>query len=165
MKELGIENATEQRSSMVLISLKPEPIPLNLKVILIGNSNIYQTLLAMDSDFRKLFKIKVEFEESAQINETNLNKLAQIIHGFCEHEGLPHLDKEAMAKLVEYGSKLAGSHSKVSTRFDDLIQIVGEAATWVKISRLKRIVHRIVVCTVKCTICSIPTILQQGNMH
>ena len=137
MKELGIENATEQRSSMVLVSLKPEPIPLNLKVILIGNSNIYQTLLAMDSDFRKLFKIKVEFEESAEINENNLNKLAQIIHGFCEHEGLPHLDKEAMAKLVEYGSKLAGSHSKVSTRFDDLIQVVGEAATWAKISRSK----------------------------
>ena len=137
MKELGIENATEQRSSMVLVSLKPEPIPLNLKVILIGNSNIYQTLLAMDSDFRKLFKIKVEFEESAEINEDNLNKLAQIIHGFCEHEGLPHLDKGAMAKLVEYGSKLAGSHSKVSTRFDDLIQVVGEAATWAKISKSK----------------------------
>ena len=137
IKELGIENASDQRSSMVMVSLKPEPIPLNLKVILIGNSNIYQTLLAMDSDFRKLFKIKVEFEESALINDTNLNKLAQIIHGFCDAEGLAHLDKEAMARLVEYGSRLAGSHSKVSTRFDDLIQIVGEAATWAKISKSK----------------------------
>lgn len=137
IKELGIENAAEQRSSMALISLKPEPIPLDLKVILIGSSNIYQTLLAMDSDFRKLFKIKVEFEESAEINSSNLNKLAQIIHGFCSHEELPHLDKEAMARLVEYGSKIAGSHSKVSTRFDDLIQVVGEAATWAKISKSK----------------------------
>ena len=137
IKELGIENASEQRSSMALISLKPEPIPLDLKVILIGNSNIYQTLLAMDSDFRKLFKIKVEFEESAEITDKNLNKLAQIIHGFCAHEELPHLDKEAMARLVEYGSKMAGSHSKVSTRFDDLIQVVGEAATWAKISKSK----------------------------
>ena len=137
IKELGIENTSDQRSSMVMVSLKPEPIPLNLKVILIGNSNIYQTLLAMDSDFRKLFKIKVEFEESALINDTNLNKLAQIIHGFCDAEGLAHLDKEAMARLVEYGSRLAGSHSKVSTRFDDLIQIVGEAATWAKISKSK----------------------------
>ena len=58
MKEIGIENNVEQRSSMALISLKPEPIPLDLKVILIGNGTIYQTLLAMDSDFRKLFKIK-----------------------------------------------------------------------------------------------------------
>ena len=137
MKELGIENTADQRSSMVLVSLKPEPIPLNLKVILIGSSSIYQTLLAMDSDFRKLFKIKVEFEDDAMINEENLNKLARIIHGFCEHEELPHLDKSAMARLVEYGSKIAGSHSKVSTRFDDLIQVVGEAATWAKIAKSK----------------------------
>ena len=137
MKEVGIENNGEQRSSMALISLKPEPIPLDLKVILIGNGTIYQTLLAMDSDFRKLFKIKVEFEESAEITKENLNKLAQIVHGFCEAEELPHLDKSAMARLVEYGSKIAGSHSKVSTRFNDLIQVVGEAATWAKLSKSK----------------------------
>ena len=137
IKELGIENANEQRAAMTLISLKPEPIPLNLKVILIGNSSIYQTLLAMDSDFRKLFKIKVEFEESAKISNENLNKLAQIIHGFCQHQELPELDKTGMARLVEYSSKLAGSHSKVSTRFDDLMQVVGEAATWAKLSKSK----------------------------
>ena len=142
IKELGIENQAEQRSSMVLISLKPEPIPLNLKVILIGNSSIYQTLLSMDSDFRKLFKIKVEFEETAEASNENLNKLAQIIHGFCEHQELPDLDKSAMARLVEYSSKLAGSHSKVSTRFDDLMQVVGEAATWAKLSRSKVVTEK-----------------------
>ena len=139
IKELGIENTTDQRSSMVLVSLKPEPIPLDLKVILIGNSNIYQTLLQMDSDFKKLFKIKVEFEESAPITPENVNKLARTIHSFCETEELPHLDKEAMARLVEYGSKLAGSHSKVSTKFDSLMQIVGEAGTWAKIAKSKTI--------------------------
>ena len=144
IKEIGIENPAEQRTSMVLVSLKPEPIPLNLKVILIGNSNIYQTLLAMDSDFRKLFKVKVEFEESAKITPENLNKLSQIIHGFCEHEGLPPLDKEAMARLIEYASKLAGSHSKVSTRFDALIQVVAEAATWARLSRSKIITPKFI---------------------
>ena len=137
VKELSIDNVSEQRSSMALISLKPEPIPLDLKVILIGSSSIYQTLLAMDSDFKKLFKIKVEFEEDASINSENLQKLAQIVHGFCTHEELPHLDKSGMARLVEYASKLAGSHSKVSTRFDNLTQVVGEAATWAKLSRAK----------------------------
>ena len=137
IKEIAIEHANEQRASMVMISLKPEPIPLNLKVILIGNSSIYQTLLSMDSDFRKLFKIKVEFEDDAPITKENLNKLACIVHGFCEHAELPHLDKKAMARLIEYASKLAGSHSKISTRFDDLIQIVGEAATWAKIAKSK----------------------------
>lgn len=60
----------------------------------------------MDSDFRKLFKIKVEFEDDAPLNNENANKLAQIIHGFCEAEQLPHLDKGAMARLIEYASKL-----------------------------------------------------------
>ena len=137
VKELGIESIQEQRSSMVMISLKPEPIPLDLKVILIGNSQIYQTLLAMDADFKKLFKIKVEFEDDAPLNKENANKLARIIHGFCENDNLPHLDRTAMARLTEYASKLAGSHSKISTRFDDLIQIVGEAATWTKIAKCK----------------------------
>lgn len=144
VKQIAIENTTDQRSSMVLVSLKPEPIPLDLKVILIGSANIYQTLLAMDSDFRKLFKIKVEFEESAEINKDNVNKLARIIHGFCETEELPHLDKEAMSKLVEYGSRLAGSHSKVSTRFNDLMQVVGEAATWAKMSKSKTVTAKFI---------------------
>ncbi len=144
IKKIGIENSTEQRSSMVLISLKPEPIPLDLKVILIGNSNIYQTLLAVDSDFRKLFKIKVEFEETAEINKENVNNLAKIIHGFCEDEELPHLDKSAMARLIEYASKLAGSHNKISTRFNDLIQVVGEAATWAKISKSKLVTGKLI---------------------
>lgn len=137
IKEVGIENTADQRSSMVLVSLKPEPIPLDLKVVLIGSANIYQTLLAMDSDFKKLFRVKVEFEESTLISEENVNKLARTIHGFCESEELPHLDRGAMARLVEYGSKLAGSHSKVSTKFDSLMQVVGEAGTWAKMSKAK----------------------------
>ncbi len=144
VKELSIENTADQRSSMVMISLKPEPIPLNLKVILIGSANIYQTLLAMDSDFKKLFKIKVEFEDDALINQENLYKLSQIVHGFCEHEELPHLDKSGMARLVEYASKLAGSHKKVSTRFDDLTQVVGEAATWAKMSKSKVVTSKFI---------------------
>lgn len=82
MKELLIENTADQRSSMVMVSLKPEPIPLDIKVILIGDANIYQTLLALDSDFRKLFKIKVEFEDASPNTVENMNKLARFIHGF-----------------------------------------------------------------------------------
>lgn len=137
IKELGIDNVTEQRSSMAMISLKPEPIPLDLKVILIGNSNIYHSLLTMDSDFRKLFKIKVEFEETAPINEANVNKLARFVHTFCEKEELPPLDKTAMARLVEYASRLAGDKDKISNKFTDLGEIIGEAGTWAKLSRSK----------------------------
>mgnify|MGYP003370318674 CR=1 FL=1 len=137
IKEIAIDNSMEQRSSMAMISLKPEPIPLELKVILIGNANIYHTLLSMDSDFRKLFKIKVEFEETAPINEPNVNKLAQFVHTFCEQEELPHLDRGAMARIVEYASKIAGDNSKLSTRFTELGQVVGEAGTWAKLAKAK----------------------------
>ena len=137
IKELSIENNVDQRSSMVMISLKPEPIPLDLKVIMVGNDAIYQSLLAMDSDFRKLFKIKVEFEEDAPLNEENMNKLARFIHGFCEQEELPHLDKKAVGKIVEYASKISGDKEKISTRFTDIAQVVGEAATWAKMDKKK----------------------------
>ena len=119
-KELGIENAADPRSSMVMISLKPEPIPLNLKVIIVGDENIYQTLLAMDSDFKKLFKIKVEFEDDAPLNEENMNKLARFVAGYCAQEELPPLSKEAVAKIIEYASKIADNQEKLSTRFNDL---------------------------------------------
>ena len=137
VKELSIENVADQRSSMVMVSLKPEPIPLDLKVILIGNSDIYHTLLAMDSDFKKLFKIKVEFEDDAPITPENVNKLARFVHGFCVQENLPQLDKYAMARMVEYSSKIAGSNNKLSTRFNDLAQVIGEAATWANIAKSK----------------------------
>lgn len=137
IKELSIDNVNEQRSSMAMISLKPEPIPLDLKVILIGDSNLYHTLLSMDSDFRKLFKIKVEFEETAPINEENVNKLARFVHTFCEQEELPPLDKSAMARVVEYASRIAGDKEKISNRFTDLAEIIGEAGTWAKLAKAK----------------------------
>ncbi|MCI9246837.1 MAG: AAA family ATPase [Clostridia bacterium] len=138
-KELGIENAADPRSSMVMISLKPEPIPLNLKVIIIGEENIYQTLLQMDNDFRKLFKIKVEFEADAPITMENMNKLARFMAGYCRQEELPPLTKEAVAKMIEYASKIAENQEKLSTRFSDLAQIIGEAATWARMSRSKTV--------------------------
>ena len=137
VKELSINNAMEQRASMAMISLKPEPIPLNVKVIIIGDANIYHTLLSVDSDFRKLFKIKVEFEETAPINEENVNKLARFVHTFCEQEELPPLDKSAMARVVEYASRLAGDNDKISTRFTDIAEVVGEAGTWAKLAKSK----------------------------
>ncbi len=137
IKEISIENTIDQRSSMVMVSLKPEAIPLSVKVILIGNANIYHSLLAMDSDFRKLFKAKVEFEDEAPRTDENMLKLARFIHGFCEQEGLAHLDKYATAKVIEYASRLAENQNKLSTRFNDLSQIIGEACTWAKMSKSK----------------------------
>ena len=136
-KEIGIDNSVDQKTSMVLVSLKPEPIPLDLKVIIIGNENVYQTLLSVDSDFRKLFKIKVEFEDDAPLNDKNLKDLARFVHGYCEDDELPHLDKFAVARLAEYSTRLANNKHRVSTRFGELSQVIAEAATWAKLNKEK----------------------------
>ena len=122
---------------MVMISLKPEPIPLNVKVLLLGDSNIYHTLLSLDPDFKKLFKIKVEFEETAPRTDVNVMKLARFVHSFSEKEGMLPLDKGAMAKLVEYTSRLSDNQDKLSTRFNEVGEIVAEASTWARLSKKK----------------------------
>ncbi len=138
IKELSIENSMEQRNGgMLLVSLKPEPIPLDAKVLLIGNSNIYHTLLSMDDDFRKLFKIKVEFEEDAPKTTENIERLSKFVRSFCAQETLLDLDKEAMARLVEVTSKLAGDKEKLSTQFSEIGEIVGEASVWAKKDKQK----------------------------
>ena len=127
----------EQRASMLLAALKPESIPLNVKVLLIGNSNIYHTLLSLDEDFRKLFKIKVEFEEDAPKTEENIGKLNNFVKQFCKQENLLKLDQNAMAKVVEYTSKMAGDKEKLSTQFSEIGEIVGEASVWAKKDKKK----------------------------
>ena len=140
IKELSIENSMEQRNGgMLLVSLKPEPIPLDAKVLLIGSSNIYHTLLSMDDDFRKLFKIKVEFEEDAPKTTENIERLSKFVRSFCAQESLLDLDKEAMARLVEVTSKLAGDKEKLSTQFSEIGEIVGEASVWAKKDKQKLI--------------------------
>lgn len=137
VKELSIENNMEQRSYMVMISLKPESIPLNVKVLLLGDSEIYHTLLALDPDFRKLFKIKAEFEEDAPRNEENINKLAKFVHNYSEREGCFPLDKGAMAKIVEFASRITEDKEKLSTHFSEIGEVISEASTWAKLSRKK----------------------------
>ena len=137
VKEISIENNMEQRSYMVMISLKPEPIPLDVKVLLLGDSEIYHTLLALDPDFRKLFKIKAEFEEDAPRNEENIQKLAKFVHNYSEREGCLPLDKGAMAKIVEFTSRITEDKEKLSTHFSEIGEVISEASTWAKLSKKK----------------------------
>ena len=143
-KEIAIENVLEQRSSMLLISLKPQSIPLNLKVLIIGNSEIYHSLLSVDDDFRKLFKIKVEFEDNAPRTEENIEKLSKFVRSFCVQEQLIDLDKGAMAKIIEFTSKLSGDKEKLSTQFGEISEVIGEAATWAKLDKAKVVTSKYV---------------------
>lgn len=122
---------------MVMISLKPEPIPLNVKVLLLGDSEIYHALLALDPEFKKLFKIKSEFEESAPRTDANMLKLANFVHSFSKKEGMLPLDKGAMARVVEFASRMSEDKNKLSTKFNEIGEIVAESSTWARLSRKK----------------------------
>ena len=91
----------------------------------------------MDDDFRKLFKIKVEFEEDAPKDTENIERLSNFVRSFCVQDNLLDLDKEAMAKVVEFASKLAGDKEKLSTQFSEIGEIVGEASVWAKKDKQK----------------------------
>jgi len=128
--QLTVENMGEQYGLIPLASLKPQPIPVNLKVILIGNPLLYHLLYQYDEDFRKLFKIRVDFDTEMERNPENEAKLAQFISFHCRQQSLRHFDRGAVAKVVEYSSRLAEDQDKLSTRFNDLVEILYEADAW-----------------------------------
>ncbi|MBN1298947.1 MAG: AAA family ATPase [Actinobacteria bacterium] len=126
-KKIVIEEASEKLGYMSTKGLKPQPIPINIKVIIIGNPLYYNLLFALDDDFRKLFKIKADFDLSMERNDENLKKYARFICTVCEKDKLKHLAAEAVSKVVEYSSRLAENKNKVSTRFSDISDIIAEA--------------------------------------
>ncbi len=111
-------------------SLDPEPIPLDLKIILVGPPDVYYLVHAVDEDFRTLFKVLADFDELMDRNKTNENEYANFVATRCSEEGLRHFDREAVGQLVELGSRLAGSQKKLTTRFGDIADIVREANYW-----------------------------------
>lgn len=130
--KLQIENLGEQSGLMATTSISPEPIPLNVKVILIGNMEIYQLLYHHDEDFNKLFKIRADFDTEMDFNTENMASLANFIHTHCKAHQLCHFDRSAVARIVEYSIRLAGHQEKLSTRFNQLVEIIYEASTWAR---------------------------------
>jgi lon-related putative ATP-dependent protease len=108
-------------------TLVPQPIPLNVKVILVGDHEIYQALYTQDPDFGILFKVKAHFDDSIERNDTNQKTYGSFVHSLCEREGLNHLEAPALAKVVEYGSRLAEDQTKLSTKFPEIADLVREA--------------------------------------
>ncbi|HPT91065.1 MAG TPA: ATP-binding protein [Acetivibrio sp.] len=132
-RQITIENMKEQMGLVAVSALKPEPIPLKVKVILVGSEYLHQALYEFDEDFKKLFKIKVDFDAEMERNEENVGKLAQFISSFCRRENALHFDNTGVAKVVEYSSRLVENQSKLSTRFNDIVEILCESSAWAKI--------------------------------
>ena len=101
---------------------------MKMKVILAGDPGTYQVLYQADPDFKFLFKVKADFDDLIEWNDKTIKIYGNFVHTLCESEGLNHLEASAIAKVVEYGSRLAEDQNKLSTRFPELADIVREAS-------------------------------------
>lgn len=131
--EVVVESLRTQLGVVDIASLKPEPIPVRIKAILIGNYRLYQLLYDYDEDFQKLFKIKVDFDSVMAVTPDNEAKLIHFIGSYCEKEGIRHLDPTGVAKVLEYNHRFSGSQKKFSTKFDKIIEMLVEADTWAEL--------------------------------
>lgn len=130
-QELRIQpNATMDESRVLAKSLAPEPIPLNVKIILTGSPAIYYALYEQDEDFASLFKVRADFDSSMPLDDDHITEYASFVATRCHEEKLLHFDKTAVAKIIEYGSRLVSQQNKLSTRFGEISDLIREASYW-----------------------------------
>jgi len=132
-REIRIENIGEHFGLVAMATLRPQPIPLNIKVVMIGNPFLYQVLYHYDEDFRKLFKIKADFDIEMERKDDNVNKMAGFISYHCSKQQLRQFNREAVAEIVEYSTRLAENQKKLSTRFNEIVDLLFEADTWAEL--------------------------------
>jgi len=111
-------------------SLKPESIDIDTKVILIGNDNIYSLLASYEDDFKKIFKVKADFDYEIKRNDGVLIQYARVIKKLIKEEKLLEFEKGAIAYLIEIGAKFAGHKEKLTARFSQIADIAREANFW-----------------------------------
>jgi len=124
---IAIEETGQRLGVASTKSLTPQPIPLNVKIVLAGDHQIYQALYVADPDFGLLFKVKAHFDDTIDRNDENMKTYGKFVHTLCEKENMNHLEAAAIAKVVEYGSRLAEDQTKLSTKFPEIADLVREA--------------------------------------
>jgi lon-related putative ATP-dependent protease len=108
-------------------AIKPEPIACNTKVIMIGDARIYYVLYHLDDDFKKIFKIKADFDPVMNKDNDKISQYASFIRKICDEEKLRPFDRTGVASIVEYGARLTGKQKKLSTRFYLIADLLREA--------------------------------------
>ena len=125
--KLEIEELAVRLGYISTKTLRPEPIPFTAKVILVGESRYYYLLYQADSEFKKVFKVKAEFDSTMDRSHENVDEYAKFMCTLCNKEGLKHLDSSGIGSIVEYSSRLAADQEKLSTQFAEVSDIIREA--------------------------------------
>ncbi len=127
---LKIENIGTQLMLFPTATLEPERIDLDLKVVLVGPAVLYSVLYLLDEDFRKLFKVRAEFDVEMPWEDEEPERYAAFIARRVHEDGLRHFDRDAVAQVVEHGARLSQHQGKLSARFIEITELVGEASYW-----------------------------------
>jgi lon-related putative ATP-dependent protease len=125
--EIRIEELPQRIGYASVRTLAPAPIPLDVKVVLTGNSEIYQALYAYDPEFHELFKVKADFDRTMAKTDSNIKSYACFFSTLAANENLEHLDSSAMARMIEHSCRLAEDQDKLSTQFGLIADVVREA--------------------------------------
>ena len=126
-REIRIESIYDMYGLASTVSLEPEPIPLDIKVVLVGERIYYYLLQAYDPDFKKLFRVAADFEESIHRTEDNSDMYARLVATVARQNKLLPLERTAVARTVDQASRLAGDAKKISSNLDATIDLLSEA--------------------------------------
>lgn len=140
-QKLYIEDMGEQYSILATSGLRPKPIPLNVKIILIGTDAIYRMLYEHDEDFQKIFKIKADFEHQMERNPKTIEDYVKFIQTRSGIENLLSFDASALAAIVEFGSRVVEDQEKLTTRFSLIKDITIEANFIARETKAKKVVR------------------------
>ena len=143
-QELSIDSSRDITQPVTILSLKPEPIPINMQVILIGSELHYQQLCAKDADFKKLFKVKADFDDNYDRNKENVKKLVQFIAYVCKRDSLLPFNREGVKEIIEYSSRCAGNQNKLTAIMQDISDIIIESS-FVATTNRKKVVSDVEV--------------------
>jgi len=138
--EIRIESLADMYSLVSTVSLAPEPIPLNVKVVLFGDRFIYYLLQAYDPDFRQLFKVAADFEERFERTPENDRLFAQLVATLAGEKKLAPFEAGAVARVIEHSARLAGDARKLSANLEAVSDLLCEADYWARESKRDRVI-------------------------
>lgn len=130
--KLKIESMGESYSMISTVSLEPEPVDLDIKVVLLGERMLYYMLCRLDPDFNSLFKVEAEFEDELDCTEENYRLYTRLLTGLIEKKNLRHFSKNAIARVIEQSSRMVGDNEKLSAKTEEISDLLLESDHWAK---------------------------------
>jgi len=136
-RAVELDDPGEPGRMISVVSLRPEPVPLSLKVVLIGVPELYYALSKNDPDFGKLFKVKADFDIEMDLSSEHIAQYLKFLGGICIEENLKKLTPEGAVRVLEQAVRFSGNQKKLTTRIGDIADLVREANFWANKDRSK----------------------------